>query len=76
VIVKFQGRERDYRALALFTPKQPASFIDLVTGNSALDYFAKRENDVSPKTLTQTANRANPIVAEWLRSNQPPSDPQ
>lgn len=75
VIVKFQGRERDYRALTLFAPNN-ILVIDLVTGNSALTFFAKRENNVAPNTLAQTANRQNPIVKEWLRKNQPPSDTQ
>ena len=75
VILKFQGRERDYRALALFAPGN-ILIIDLVTGNSALTFFAKRETDVSPKTLARTASRKNPIAKEWLRSNPPPSVPR
>jgi hypothetical protein len=78
VIVKYQGRERDYRALALFATGQQEKkvlFIDLVTGNSALYVFFKA--DVNPKTLTETSIRSNPIAEEWLRKNShPPSTPQ
>ena len=86
VILKFQGRERDYRALAVFAPAKPGFgtlsfedkgqpedvlFVDLITGNSALTFFAKRAADISPNDLR--ANSNNPIAAEWLRKNQPPS---
>jgi hypothetical protein len=76
VILKFQGRERDYRALAVFAPPEKNKpeeilFVDLITGNSPLTFFAKRQTDVSPNKLTH--NRTNPIVEEWLRKNQPPS---
>ena len=85
VILKFQGRQRDYRALAVFAPARPGFgtvsvqdnqsedvlFVDFITGNSALTFFAKPGTDISPYDLR--ANRDNPIVAEWLRKNQPPS---
>lgn len=85
VILKFQGRQRDYRALAIFAPAKPGFgtvlfqdnqsedvlFVDLITNNSALTLFAKPGTDISPYDLR--ANRHNPIVAEWLRKNQPPS---
>jgi len=77
VMVKYQGGERDYRALALFAPGQSEQvfFVDLVTGNHALNVFFK--TDVTPKTLTQTSLSSNPIAEEWLRRNsRPPSTPQ
>jgi hypothetical protein len=77
VMVKYQGGERDYHALALFATGQQekkALFIDLVTGNSALSAFFKA--DVTPKTLTETSLSSNPIAEEWLRKNsRPPSTP-
>jgi hypothetical protein len=77
VMVKYQEGTRDYRALALFLPGQPEQvfFVDLVTGNHALNVFFKA--DVTQKTLTQTSLSSNPIAEEWLRKNSlPPSTPQ
>ncbi|HET9743745.1 MAG TPA: hypothetical protein VFQ00_13430 [Terriglobales bacterium] len=82
VIVDFDGQEREYHALALFALGQQEQekvekvfFADLITGNSALDFFVNA--DVTPKTLTQTPLARNPIAEAWLRKNsQPPSTPQ
>ncbi|MBV9073221.1 MAG: hypothetical protein JOZ10_06275 [Acidobacteria bacterium] len=83
VHVKFEGKQRDYRALAVFAPAKPGSgtvltteneiedvlFVDFITGNSALTYFCKESNDVSPTRLLDFPS--NPIVERWLRENPP-----
>jgi hypothetical protein len=67
----FQNRSRTIHALFLFntTPKgEENSVTDTLNGSSALLDFINQS--VYPSTLLKTRLRAQPAVADWLRSHQ------
>lgn len=71
VTTTFQNRWRTIHALFLFntTPNgEGNSVIDTLNGSSALFDFINQS--VYPSTLLKTRLRAEPAVADWLRSHQ------